>query len=375
MIKRKILVVLGTRPEAIKMCPVILELKKRNMFRTVVAVTGQHREMLDEVLNLFQVRPDYDLDILKSDQSLIHKLSEIINGMEKILDWEQPDLTLVHGDTLTAYATAVTCYMKRRAIGHVEAGLRTYNLSEPFPEEFIRQSIGIVAKYHFAPTELAKQNLIKEGKKSNIYVTGNTAIDALKYTVQDDFFHPFLEDAKERKIVLVTLHRRENWNGPIENVLRAIQRIANEYLNEVFILYPLHKNPYIQRAAKPILEKCENVKITEPLGVFECHNIMARSYCILTDSGGIQEEAPYFNKPVLVVRNVTERQEGVEAGTLKLIGTDENVVYKNFKQILEDKELYKKMSKSVNPYGNGQSSQQIVDVLEKEIEKDKEIKR
>ena len=370
--RKKILVALGTRPEAIKMCPVILELKKSTLFKTVVVITGQHREMLDEVLKLFQVKPDYDLDILKNSQSLIQKFSEIINGMEKVVDCEQPDLTLVHGDTLTAYATALTCYFKRKAIGHVEAGLRTYNLREPFPEEFVRQSIGIVAKYHFAPTEQAKQNLIKEGKKSNIYVTGNTAIDALRYTVQEKFFHPFLEDVKDRKIVLVTLHRRENWNGPIESVLRAIKRIANEYLDEVSILYPVHKNPYIQSVAKTILEKCENVKITEPLDVVACHNIMARSYCILTDSGGIQEEAPYFGKPVLVVRNVTERVEVVEAGTLKLIGTDENVVYENFKQILENQELYKNMSKSINPYGNGQSGKQIVDILEKEIEKEEE---
>lgn len=365
MAKIKILVVFGTRPEAIKLCPLIVELRNREIFEVVVAVTGQHREMLEQVLEVFGIFPEFDLKIMKKKQSLIQAMIEIMAGMERILDSEKPDLTLVHGDTLTAYATAVTCYLKGFTLGHVEAGLRTYNMAEPFPEEFNRQSIGMMAEYHFAPTERAKNNLLREGRKNHVYVTGNTAIDAMKYTLEKDYTSPYLEEAKGRKLVLVTLHRRENWNEPMRNVFRALQRISDENKKEIFVLYPMHKNPAIREIAEEILGVCQNIKMVEPLNVIDFHNIMARSYCVITDSGGIQEEAPYFGKPVLVARNVTERPEGIWAGTLKLIGTEENEVYRNIKMLLEDPVLYQKMSRAVNPYGDGTACVKIADIIEK----------
>lgn len=364
MDKKKILIVFGTRPEAIKMCPLIVELKKRKRFDIIVAVTGQHREMLDQVLKEFGIFPQYNLSIMKENQSLIEIMSSIMAGMPVILNDEKPDLTLVHGDTLTAYATAVICYMLNFTVGHVEAGLRTYNMKEPFPEEFNRQSIGMIAKYHFAPTERAKENLINEGRGNHIYVTGNTAIDALKYTVKEDYVSPYFEESKGRRLILVTLHRRENWNKPMKNVFRALRRILNENKEQIFALYPIHKNPEIRKIAKEILGQCENLRMTEPLNTIDFHNIMARSYCIITDSGGIQEEAPYFGKPVLVARNVTERPEGVLAGTLKLIGTDEEEVYKSINELLVNHELYQEMSKAINPYGDGTACVKIADILE-----------
>lgn len=366
MAKGKILIVFGTRPEAIKMCPLIIELNKRNKFDIITAVTGQHREMLDQVLDLFHVCPEYDLKIMKEGQSLIELLTAVMGGVDSILDREEPDLTLVHGDTITAYASAVACYMKGFAVGHVEAGLRTYNIMEPFPEEFNRQSIGMVATYHFTPTERAKQNLIHEGRQTpHIYVTGNTGIDALKYTVKEDYTSPYLAEAGGRKLILVTLHRRENWNEPIRNVFRALRRILVENKEQVFALYPMHKNSVIRKISEEILGTCENIIRTEPLDAVDCHNIMARCYFVLTDSGGIQEEAPYFGKPVLVARNVTERPEGVEAGTLKLVGTEEEEVYNNMRELLENPEIYQRMSKAINPYGDGTSSIQIADIMEK----------
>ncbi len=367
MAEKKILVVFGTRPEAIKMCPLIVELKQREKFTVITAVTGQHREMLDQVLELFHMIPDYDLKIMKAGQPLVEALTAIMSGVSEILDKVKPDVTLVHGDTLTAYAAAIACYLKGVPIGHVEAGLRTYNKKEPFPEEFNRQSIGLLADYHFAPTERAKQNLISEGRGSHVYVTGNTAIDALKYTVRGNYTSAYLKEAEGRKLILVTLHRRENWNEPLRNIFRALQRILDENRERIFALYPMHKNPQIREIAKELLGGCENIRLTEPLDAADCHNLMARCYFVLTDSGGIQEEAPYFGRPVLVARNVTERPEGVEAGTLMLVGTEEENVYLHMKQLLEDKELYQKMSKAANPYGDGTSCKQIADILEREL--------
>lgn len=364
--ERKILVVFGTRPEAIKMCPLIIELRKRNKFNIITAVTGQHREMLDQALDAFRVCPEYDLKIMKEGQSLIELLIAVMDGIVSILDRENPDLTLVHGDTVTAYATAVACYLKGFATGHVEAGLRTYNITEPFPEEFNRRSIGLIANYHFAPTELAKKNLIREGtEETHVYVTGNTGIDALKYTVRENYTNPYLTEAGKRKLILVTLHRRENWDGPMRNVLRALRRILDENRERIFALYPMHKNPRIRKIAEEELGGCDNIIRTEPFDVAGFHNIMAKCYFVLTDSGGIQEEAPYFGKPVLVARNVTERPEGVEAGTLKLIGTQEDGIYYSMKELLENPEAYQEMSKAINPYGDGTSSIQIADIIEK----------
>ncbi len=368
MYKKKVLIVFGTRPEAIKMCPLVVELKRRDKFEVVVAVTGQHREMLDQVLEVFGVSPKYDLQIMKENQSLLEILEAVMRGMLTVLKTETPDITLVHGDTLTAYATALTCFMERFEIGHVEAGLRTYNMAEPFPEEFNRRSVALMAKYHFAPTQRAKDNLLRENRKEHVYVTGNTAIDALKFTVKDNFVCSYLEEAKGRKLILLTLHRRENWNEPMRNVFRALREIADEYKDEVYILYPMHKNPTVRMIAKEILGECENAKLTEPLDAIEFHNIMARCSFVVTDSGGIQEEAPYFGKPVLVARNVTERPEGVEAGTIKLIGTDETEVYQNIKMILEKRDIYDKMSHAANPYGDGTASTKIADILEKELD-------
>lgn len=366
MAERKILIVFGTRPEAIKMCPLIIELKKRNKYNIITAVTGQHREMLDQVLDVFHVCPEYDLKIMKDGQSLIELLTAVMDGVSSILDFEEPDLTLIHGDTITAYAAAVACYMKGFTTGHVEAGLRTYNITEPFPEEFNRRSIGMIADYHFAPTERAKQNLIREGMEAaQIYVTGNTGIDALKHTVKENYTNPYLTKAGERRLILVTLHRRENWDEPMRNIFRALRRILDENKERIFALYPMHKNPIIRKLSEEELGACENIIRTEPFDVVDCHNIMAKCYFVLTDSGGIQEEAPYFGKPVLVARNVTERPEGVEAGTLKLIGTEEDEVYYSMKELLEKPDIYRKMSKAINPYGDGTSCIQIADIIEK----------
>ncbi len=361
---KTIMLVFGTRPEAIKMCPLVNELKSRKNLKTVVCVTGQHRQMLDQVLEAFNVVPDYDLSIMKEKQTLFDITTNILNGIGEILDRVKPNVVLVHGDTSTTFVTALACFYKQIPVGHVEAGLRTYDIYSPYPEEFNRQAVGIVAKYHFAPTELAKDNLLKEGKKSEgIYVTGNTAIDALKTTVRTDYTHPELDWVEESRLIVITAHRRENIGEPMHHMFRAIRRILDEY-SDVKAIYPIHMNPVVREAAEQELGGCDKIHIIEPLEVLDFHNLLARSYLIITDSGGIQEEAPSLGKPVLVMRDTTERPEGIKAGTLKLVGTDEKVIYDNFRLLLEDKEAYERMAKASNPYGDGNACKRIADILE-----------
>lgn len=360
---KKIMLVFGTRPEAIKMCPLVNELKTRENIKTVVCVTGQHRQMLDMVLDTFKVVPDYDLSIMKAGQTLFDITTNILNRIGDVLDEEKPDVVLVHGDTSTTFVTALACFYKRIAVGHVEAGLRTYNIYSPYPEEFNRQAVSIISKYNFAPTELSKSNLIKEGKNENcIYITGNTAIDALKTTVREDYTHPELEWAKDSRLIMITAHRRENLGEPMHNMFRAIRRVMDEYL-DVKAIYPIHMNPVVRQEADEELGGCDRIHIIEPLEVLDFHNFLARSFMILTDSGGIQEEAPSLGKPVLVMRDTTERPEGIKAGTLKLVGTDEEVIYNNFKLLLENKDAYNAMSKASNPYGDGFACKRIADIL------------
>lgn len=359
------MLVFGTRPEAIKMCPLVNELKTREKIITKVCVTGQHRQMLDQVLEAFDVEPDYDLSIMKDKQTLFDITTNILNKIKKVLDIEKPDVVLVHGDTSTTFVTALACFYLQIPIGHVEAGLRTYNIYSPYPEEFNRQAVGIIAKYNFSPTELSKNNLIREGKNPDgIYVTGNTAIDALKTTVRDDYIHPELEWASDSRLIMLTAHRRENLGEPMHNMFRAIRRIVDE-TPDVKVIYPIHMNPIVRKAADDELGNDDRIHIIEPLEVLDFHNFLSRSYLILTDSGGIQEEAPSLGKPVLVMRDTTERPEGIKAGTLKLVGTDENVIYNEFKKLLTDKEEYEKMSKASNPYGDGMACKRIADILEK----------
>ncbi len=362
---KKVMLVFGTRPEAIKMCPLVNELKTREKIITKVCVTGQHRQMLDQVLEAFDVEPDYDLSIMKDKQTLFDITTNILNKIKKVLDIEKPDVVLVHGDTSTTFVTALACFYLQIPIGHVEAGLRTYNIYSPYPEEFNRQAVGIIAKYNFSPTELSKDNLIREGKNPDIiYVTGNTAIDALKTTVRDDYIHPELEWASDSRLIMLTAHRRENLGEPMHNMFRAIRRIVDE-TPDVKVIYPIHMNPIVRKAADDELGNDDRIHIIEPLEVLDFHNFLSRSYLILTDSGGIQEEAPSLGKPVLVMRDTTERPEGIKAGTLKLVGTDENVIYNEFKKLLTDKEEYEKMSKASNPYGDGMACKRIADILEK----------
>lgn len=363
---KKVMLVFGTRPEAIKMCPLVNELKTREKIITKVCVTGQHRQMLDQVLEAFDVEPDYDLSIMKDKQTLFDITTNILNKIKEVLDIEKPDVVLVHGDTSTTFVTALACFYLQIPIGHVEAGLRTYNIYSPYPEEFNRQAVGIIAKYNFSPTELSKNNLIREGKNpDSIYVTGNTAIDALKTTVRDDYIHPELEWASDSRLIMLTAHRRENLGEPMHNMFRAIRRIVDE-TPDVKVIYPIHMNPVVRKAADDELGNDDRIHIIEPLEVLDFHNFLSRSYLILTDSGGIQEEAPSLGKPVLVMRDTTERPEGIKAGTLKLVGTDENVIYNEFKKLLTDKYEYEKMSKASNPYGDGIACKRIADILEKE---------
>ncbi len=358
------MLVFGTRPEAIKMCPLVNELKTRKDLHTVVCVTGQHRQMLDQVLEAFHVVPDYDLSIMKEKQTLFDITTNILNGIGSVLDEVKPDVVLVHGDTSTTFVTALACFYKQIAVGHVEAGLRTYDIYSPYPEEFNRQAVGIVAKYNFSPTELSKNNLLKEGKNPDrIYVTGNTAIDALKTTVRADYTHPELEWASDSRLIVITAHRRENLGEPMHHMFRAIRRIMDEH-PDVKAIYPIHMNPVVREAAAQELGGCDRIHIIEPLEVLDFHNFLARSFLILTDSGGIQEEAPSLGKPVLVMRDTTERPEGIAAGTLKLVGTDEQVIYDNFKLLLEDDAAYKAMSLASNPYGDGLACKRIADILE-----------
>ena len=364
---KKVMLVFGTRPEAIKMCPLVNELKSRKNIKTIVCVTGQHREMLQQVLTVFNVKPDYNLDIMKSQQTLFDVTVNILEKIKEVLDKEKPDVVLVHGDTSTTFVTALACFYLHIPVGHVEAGLRTYNLDSPWPEEFNRQAVSIISKFNFAPTELSAENLIREGKdKSTIFITGNTAIDALKTTVKNDYSNEHLDWAKDSKLIMLTAHRRENLGAPMENMFRAIKRIVDEH-QDVKVIYPIHMNPVVRETANEILGDSDRIRIIEPLEVIDFHNFLAKSYMILTDSGGIQEEAPSLGKPVLVMRDTTERPEGIKAGTLKLVGTDEEKIYTNFKLLLEDKEEYAKMSKAQNPYGDGTACKQIADILEGEF--------
>ena len=362
---KKVMLVFGTRPEAIKMSPLVKELKKRKTIETIVCVTGQHRQMLDQVLEAFDIIPDYDLSIMKDKQTLFDVTVNILENIKQVLEKVKPDVVLVHGDTSTTFVTALACFYLQIPVGHVEAGLRTYNIYSPYPEEFNRQAVSIISQYNFAPTELSKENLLNEGKKAEtIYVTGNTAIDALKTTVRTEYTHPELEWAKNSRLILITAHRRENLGEPMRNMFRAIRRVMDEH-PDVKAIYPIHMNPIVRKTANEILGGDERIHIIEPLDVLDFHNFQARSYLILTDSGGIQEEAPSLGKPVLVMRDTTERPEGIQAGTLKLVGTKEEAIYKSFKELLENDESYEKMAHASNPYGDGKACQRIADILEK----------
>lgn len=361
---KTILLVFGTRPEAIKMCPLANELKKRPGVSTVVCVTGQHRQMLDQVLQAFHVVPDYDLSIMKDKQTLFDITTNILNSIKTVLEEVKPDVVLVHGDTSTTFVTALACFYLQIPVGHVEAGLRTYNLYSPYPEEFNRQAVSIISSYNFAPTELSRSNLIKEGKSPElIYITGNTAIDALQTTVQPSYTHPELEWAFDSRLILITAHRRENLGEPMHHMFRAIRRIMDEH-EDIKAIYPIHMNPVVRKEAEAELASCDRIHIIEPLDVLDFHNFLSRSYLILTDSGGIQEEAPSLGKPVLVMRDTTERPEGIKAGTLKLVGTSESVIYENFKTLLVDRVAYNAMAHASNPYGDGKACIRIADILE-----------
>lgn len=361
---KTIMVVFGTRPEAIKMCPLVKELRKRTGIKTVVCVTGQHRQMLDQVLGYFGVVPDHDLGIMKERQTLFDITTGVLNGMKGVLEKVKPDIVLVHGDTSTTFVTALACFYLKIPVGHVEAGLRTYDIYSPYPEEFNREAVGCISQYNFAPTQLAADNLIREGKKKEtIFVTGNTVIDAMQHTVREDFHNPELDWVGGHKLIFITAHRRENLGEPMHNMFRAIRRVLDEH-DDLKALYPIHMNPAVREAAEQELGGCDRIHIIEPIEVFECHNFESRSYLCLTDSGGIQEECPSYGVPVLVMRDTTERPEGVEAGTLKLVGTDEEKIYNTFKRLLEDKDEYDRMSHACNPYGDGHACERIADILE-----------
>lgn len=364
---KTVMLVFGTRPEAIKMCPLVNELKGRKGIKTVVCVTGQHRQMLDQVLEAFSVIPDYDLSIMKERQDLFDVTVNILKQIRKVLIAVRPDVVLVHGDTSTTFATALACFYLRIPVGHVEAGLRTYNLYSPYPEEFNRQAVGIISRFNFAPTELARQNLINERKAaSTIYVTGNTVIDALKTTVRADYTHPELEWACGSRLILITAHRRENLGKPMESMFRAISRVMEEH-SDVKVIYPIHKNPVVRETAGKIFGSDKQIHIIEPLDVLDFHNFLSRSYLILTDSGGIQEEAPSLGKPVLVMRDTTERPEGIAAGTLKLVGTEEERIYREFTRLLTDTTAYDAMAYAANPYGDGHACERIADILVRDV--------
>lgn len=364
---KKVMIVFGTRPEAIKMCPLVKELQGRKTIDTIVCVTGQHKEMLDQVLKVFSVIPDYNLHIMQEKQTLFDITNRILLKIQDVLEREKPSVVLVHGDTTTTFATALACYYMQIPVGHVEAGLRTYNIYSPYPEEFNRQAVGIISAYNFAPTELARQNLLREGKREEtVYVTGNTAIDALKSTVHHGYSHPELDWASDSRMILITAHRRENLGKPMEHMFRAIRRVLDEY-QDIKAIYPIHMNPLVRETARKIFGDESRMHIIEPLDVLDFHNFMAHSYLILTDSGGIQEEAPSLGKPVLVMRDTTERPEGVEAHTLKLVGTEEETIYNEFKNLLDNRNEYEKMSNASNPYGDGFASKRIADILEENL--------
>ena len=362
---KTVMLVFGTRPEAIKMCPLVNELKTRQEIKTVVCVTGQHRQMLDQVLEVFNVVPDYDLSIMKDKQTLFDITTNILNRIKTVLEETKPDVVLVHGDTSTTFVTALACFYLQIPVGHVEAGLRTYNIYSPYPEEFNRQAVSIISRYNFAPTELSKQNLLREGKKAEtFFLRSNRAIYALKTTVKPNYTHPELVWAKGSRLIIITAHRRENLGEPMHHMFRAIRRIMDEH-KDVKAIYPIHMNPIVRQEADEELSGCDRIHIIEPLEVVDFHNFLANSYMILTDSGGIQEEAPSLGKPVLVMRDTTERPEGIKAGTLKLVGTDEQTIYDNFKELLENKQAYDAMAHASNPYGDGLACKRIADILEK----------
>lgn len=359
----KVLSVFGTRPETIKMAPLVKELERRAEIDSVVCVTGQHRQMLDQVLEAFDIKPDYDLNIMREGQTLTDITVRVLEGMNKVIAETSPDIVLVHGDTSTAFAAALSAFYNKVPVGHVEAGLRTYNKYSPYPEEINRQFIGTVADMNFSPTEKSKQNLISEGKDpSTIYVTGNTAIDAMSLTVRDDYSDDTVEWARDSRLIVLTAHRRENIGDTMKGMFRAIRRIIEKY-EDVKVVYPVHLNPAVVSAANEIFGDVERVRLIKPLEVFEFHNLLAKSHIILTDSGGIQEEAPSLHKPVIVLRDTTERPEGVEAGTLKLAGTDEKVIYSMIDELLSDPDEYAKMSEAKNPYGDGHASERIADAV------------
>lgn len=361
---KKVMLVFGTRPEAIKMCPLVNELNTRPSFQTVVCVTGQHRQMLDQVLNTFDVVPDYDLNIMKDRQTLFDITSNILSSIKEILEIERPDVVLVHGDTSTTFVTALACFYLQIPVGHVEAGLRTYNIDSPYPEEFNREAVSIISQYNFAPTPLAADNLKREGRKQEtIYITGNTVIDAMQHTVKEDYTHPELEWIGNDKLIFITAHRRENLGEPMRHMFRAIRRVLDEH-PDCNAVYPIHMNPTVRKIADEELGDCNSIHIIEPIDVFDCHNFEARSYLCLTDSGGIQEECPSYGVPVLVMRDTTERLEGVNAGALKLVGTSEDVIYKAFTELLDDRAKYETMSHACNPYGDGKACKRIADILE-----------
>lgn len=361
--KIKVMTVFGTRPETIKMAPLVKELQSREEIETIVCVTAQHRQMLDQVLNAFQIVPDYDLDIMKQGQTLSDITTRVLQGLESVIKEVQPHIILVHGDTTTTFAGALAAFYNQVAIGHVEAGLRTYNKYSPFPEEANRQFVGVISDMNFAPTEQSKENLLREGKDpASILVTGNTAIDALKTTVREDYDHEIIDWVGESRMIMLTAHRRENLGEPMRNMFRAIKRIIEKY-EDTKVVYPVHLNPIVVQTAEEIFGDCDRVKLIKPLEVLDFHNLLNKSYLILTDSGGIQEEAPSLGKPVIVLRDTTERPEGIAAGTLKLAGTDEEVIYGMIDELLSNQEEYNCMSKASNPYGDGFASKRIVDAI------------
>jgi len=358
------MLVFGTRPEAIKMCPLVNEIKKRKGLEVVVCVTAQHRQMLDQVLSTFNITPDYDLNIMKDRQSLFDITTSILEGIKEVLEMEKPDVVLVHGDTSTTFATALACFYLKIPVGHVEAGLRTYNIYSPYPEEFNRQAVGIVSQYNFAPTKLAADRLIKEGKNpETVYITGNTVIDAMLHTVKADYSHPELDWVGENKMIFITAHRRENLGRPMRHMFRAIRRVLDEH-PDCRAIYPIHMNPLVRETATAELGECKQIHIIEPLDVFDCHNFEARSFLCLTDSGGIQEECPSYGVPVLVMRDTTERPEGIDSGTLKLVGTEEETIYKAFSELINNPTIYESMSKAKNPFGDGHACERIADIIE-----------
>jgi|SRR5699024_7793962 len=359
----KIMTIFGTRPEAIKMAPLVLELNNRSEFESIVTVTAQHREMLDQVLNIFNITPDYDLNIMKQKQTLAQITTRTLEGLDKVMKEAQPDIVLVHGDTSTTFTASLAAYYNQIAIGHVEAGLRTWDKYSPYPEEMNRQLTGVMADLHFSPTEKAKQNLLNENKlEESIYITGNTAIDALKTTVDNTYSNPIIDNLGNKRLVLMTAHRRENLGNNMNQMFRAIKRLVEKH-NDIKVIYPVHLNPFVQQTANEILGADERIKLIKPLDVVDFHNFAAHAHLILTDSGGIQEEAPSLGVPVLVLRDTTERPEGIEAGTLKLVGTDEDNIFNMANELLSNDDAHRKMAKASNPYGDGEASRRIADAI------------